>query len=401
MTVGAASDECRVLWELRRSQGLFALLEESTDSELQIQAQLRRKIPDDVVRGALAVAELRHRAAAKFSRAAEMWFDRKGLEQATPEAVARHKAKRFAGPVWDYCSGIGGDTIALAAHCEVMAVDVSPAQALRTTWNAEVYGVASEVQAVCADVQQLISSAGLIHIDPDRRAANGGRSRRVEESVPGLEFLQRLTGEFAGGAIKLSPAGNFAGKFPDGELELVSLSGECKEATVWFGELASPGLWRATVLPAGETLAADPLSAQAEVGPLGGFLYDPDPAVVRAGLVDVLAERLNLRRLDEAEEYLTSDQLVESPFLRAMVVDAQLPNNEREIRRHFRGAGIGQVEIKCRHIPIQADAVRRRLPLEGRRAAVLVFARISGKARAVICRRVVDRDNRGQFTPGK
>jgi hypothetical protein len=392
------NDECRVLWELRREPGLFEMLEQSTGSELQIQAQLRRKIPDELVRAVLALDNLRHRAAAKFSRAAEMWFDRKGLEQATPEAVARHKAKRFAGSVWDYCCGIGGDTIALAAHCEVMAVDVSPAQTLRTVWNAEIHGVASQVQAVCADVHQLVSRVDFVHIDPDRRAGNGGRSRRVEESVPGLEFLKRLTSEFAGGAIKLSPASNFAGKFPDGELELVSLSGECKEATVWFGELASPGLWRATVLPAGATLAADPLSAQAEPGPLGGFLYDPDPAVVRAGLVDVLAEKLNLRRLDEAEEYLTSEELVHSPFVRALAVDAQLPNNEREIRRYFRAADIGQVEIKCRHIPIQADALRRRLPLEGRQAAVLVFARISGKARAVICRRLVDGENHGRFT---
>jgi len=185
----------------------------------------------------------------------------------------------------------------------------------------------------------------------------------------------------------LSPAGNFADKFPGAEYELVSLAGECKEATVWFGELAGEVSWRATVLPAGETLAGEPLVIRTDVRPLGGTLYDPDPAVVRAGLVDLLAEQLELGRLDDAEEYLTSDRLVESPFVRSFEVLAELPNNEREIRRYFRKSDFGQVEIKCRHIPIQPEAVRRKLSLTGTEPAVLLFARIAGKARAVVCRR--------------
>jgi hypothetical protein len=194
--------------------------------------------------------------------------------------------------------------------------------------------------------------------------------------------------EFKGGAIKLSPAANFVGKFPGAEIELVSLNGECKEATVWFGELGTPDLWRATVLPAGETLAGNPLDAFADVGPLGGYIYDPDPAVVRSGLVNLLSEKQGFTRLDDAEEYLTSNELIESSFARPFEVLAELPNNDREIRRYFRESEFGQLEIKCRHIPIQAETVRRKLELPGREAGVLVFARVEGKARAVVCRRI-------------
>ena len=73
--------------------------------------------------------------------------------------------------------------------------------------------------------------------------------------------MSRRIDEFGGGGIKASPASNFGGKFPHAEIELVSLEGECKEATIWFGELAEPGLWRTTVLPSGETIAGDPLAA--------------------------------------------------------------------------------------------------------------------------------------------
>ena len=110
------------------------------------------------------------------------------------------------------------------------------------------------------------------------------RTAVVDQEVRAVDDQAR---DRAGGAIKLSPASNFGGKFDDVEIELVSLHGECKEATIWFGSLATPGLYRATVLPAGETLAADPLSEFPEQGPLAKYLYDPDPAIVRSGLVDV------------------------------------------------------------------------------------------------------------------
>ena len=74
---------------------------QSTGQELAIQTQLRREYSDRLVRGAFALCELRRRGLVKFSRAAEMWFDRQGLEQATSEPVARHKAGRFSGEVLD------------------------------------------------------------------------------------------------------------------------------------------------------------------------------------------------------------------------------------------------------------------------------------------------------------
>jgi hypothetical protein len=92
--------------------------------------------------------------------------------------------------------------------------------------------------------------------------------------------------------------------------------------------------------------------------------------------------------LDDEEEYLTADQALHSPFVQPFEVLAMLANNDREIRGYFRGAGVGQLEIKCRRIPVDAEAVRRKLPLTGDDSVVLLFARINGRARAVVCRRL-------------
>jgi hypothetical protein len=392
----APVDDARVdvLRRLRETPQIFTRIVEWQGSELALQERLRAEFPDDMVREAISLTELRKRAKAKFSRASQMWFDRIGLEQSTSEEVARHKAQRFHGTVWDYCSGIGGDAITLGERCDVIAVDRNPVCCLCVDFNAEVYGVAARVTSRCADVESLVEHGGLLHLDPDRRsgeskqAKSGRRSLRMEEGSPGLEFLTRLEERFRGGAIKASPAANFGGKFPDAEIELVSLEGECKEATIWFGELAQSGIWRATALPSGETIAGDPLSSVAAVSSLGKFLFDPDPALVRSGLIDLFAVRSRLTRLDDEEEYLSGDEPLGSPFVRAFEVLAELPNNAREIRRYFRGAGIGRLEIKCRRIPIDIESLRRKLPLAGPNAAVLIFARINGRARALVCHRV-------------
>ena len=52
-----------------------------------------------------------------------MYFVRAALEQASPEVVAKHRARRFADlgcqQIADLGCGIGGDAIALAAQAEV------------------------------------------------------------------------------------------------------------------------------------------------------------------------------------------------------------------------------------------------------------------------------------------
>ena len=380
-------EECRVLRELRDSPQILAQIQSSQGSELALQQILRRQYADDVVRAAIGLTQLRKRAAGKFRLASEMWFDRQGLEQSTSEAVARYKAKRFSGRVWDLCCGIGSDAIALAAHCDVIAVDINPAACIRSAWNAEVYAVANRVETRCLDVLLQTDLTGLVQIDPDRRPGSSGRVSRIEDYVPGLEFLHALVQRCPGGAIKLSPASNFGGKFPQAEVELISLHGECKEATIWFGTLTREAPYRATVLPAEESIAGHPLEVLVPVAPLKQYLYDPDPAVVRAGLVDVLAHKLGLDRLDPAEEYLTSDHRVDSPFVQTFEVLANLPNNDRDLKAWLRASGIGQLEIKCRHIPIQADSLRKKLPLTGTAPGVILFARLNGKARIIGARR--------------
>lgn len=367
---------------------LFELIAASDGDEFRLQKQLRSQYPDDAVRLALTVADLRRRAAKKFPFADRMWFDRERLEQATPGAVASHKAQRFSGDVWDFCSGAGADAIALASRGSVTAVDVDPIACLLTELNAKALDVADRVAVVERSADEVTERTGLLHVDPDRRAGASKRAVRIEDYVPSLESLRSYVETFRGGAIKLSPASNFGGKFDEVEVELVSVAGEAKEATIWFGELAEPNLWRATVLPEGASLAGDPLAAEPTLAPLGSFVFDPDPAVVRAGLLDQLCLETGLSRLDDAEEYLTSDEPLETSFAGPFRVLKDLANNNRVIKQALRELQCGRLEIKARRLPIDVERLHRMMPTDGDRPLVLLFARVAGKARAIIAERV-------------
>ena len=376
--------------QLHQSPEIFELIASHSGTEFQLQKQLREQYPEDVVRAALTLAELRMRGRAKFSRAGQMWFDRKSLEQATPEAVSNYKAARFSGSVYDFCCGMGGDLVALAQHARVTGVDLEPVLCQFARWNSEVYEVADRVSVINQPLEEVKDREGLLHIDPDRRPHSGGKVIRIEDYRPDLETLLELIQEFAGGAIKLSPASNFTGKFPGTETELVSLNGECKEATVWFGSLAGESEFRATAISKSggvTSIAGHPMDAFCSVTPPGGYLYDPDPAVVRSGLLDVAAAECDLNRLDAEEEYLTSSEPVDSPFFRRFRILDELSNQDRDLKKYFRSAEFGQLEIKCRRIPVPIEALRRKLSLKGKAPGVLVIARLDGKSRALVCER--------------
>ena len=378
--------EIEIMHRLRDCPELLEEIRTHQGAELALQKKLRENHAGELVAAGIQLEELRQKAINKFSRAGEMWFDRTGLEQATSESVASYKSQRFSGEILDLCCGIGGDSIALSDRGNVTVIDSNPAACLRAEWNAEVYG--RELKTICGDVTKIPIGDRLVHIDPDRRPGSGGRVVRLEDAVPGLPFLKSVMETARGGAIKVSPAANFIGKFFDAEIELVSLRGECKEATLWFGELASAGVYRATALPSGETVAGNPLDAWTDVGELDHYLFDPDPALVRSGLIDLYASCSSVKRLDEEEEYLTGPELVESSFVSAFEVIESLPYHEKTLRRYFRDADFGQLEIKCRHIKVPIENLRRKLSLEGDRPGVLIVARIAGESRAIVSRRV-------------
>src|SRR5581483_426304 len=116
-----------------------------------------RGIAASLATAALTQAVLRRRAITKFgASAADLFFTRTGLEQATRGPVAARRAARLAGSgagsVADLGCGIGADTIAFArAGLRVHAVDASPVAAAATAHNVHALGLSHLVEVSTMD----------------------------------------------------------------------------------------------------------------------------------------------------------------------------------------------------------------------------------------------------------
>ena len=358
-------------------------------------ARWRKTHTADFLAAALRLVDCRRRAEIKFSRASSMWLESTGLQQATSELVAKHKATRFrAAPlVVDLCSGIGGDAIALAERSDVIAVDADHAMGRRLNWNARVYERSTRVLSVSSRAEQFgLPAQSHVHIDPDRRASDGDhRAREIADYVPSVDHLVKIMAKASGGAIKLGPGSDFDRHFSNNEteVEIISLAGECKEATIWFGDLATCRR-RATVLPSGLGWTEQDGAGRAESHPLSQWLYDPDPALTRSGLLDGFAVAHALGRPFPGIDLLTSDVRMQTPWLQEFEVGDVLPFDIKTLRRLVARRGLGPLEIKPRGIALKPEELRLTLRPGRDRAATIFVVRDLLQTRAIVARRPVN-----------
>ncbi|WP_141246787.1 class I SAM-dependent methyltransferase [Kocuria sp. WN036] len=347
-----------------------------------------------LVSAVLTQARLRARAREKFGDFADrMLFTRAGLEQATRLRVAALHARRFADAdlvhVADLGCGIGADALALASlDRRVTAVELDETTAAVATLNLLPFPEATVLQA---DVEQLDLTTlpggppDGVWLDPARRTTSSSGTRRIfdpEAFSPPLSFVEALAGRGLPVGVKLGP-GIPHEAIPAGcEAQWVSDRGDVVEAVLWFNAVARPGVRRAALVLSEHGSAElaspedhDPAHADAVVGPVGAYLYEPDGAVIRAGLVTDLARQLGARLIHPRIAYLTSDELVRTPLARAYRVREVLPHTVKVLKRWVREHEVGTLEIKKRGTDVTPEELRRRLAPKGPGRATLVVTR--------------------------
>ncbi|MCU1576204.1 MAG: SAM-dependent methyltransferase, partial [Leifsonia sp.] len=369
----------------------------SAGDVMRIVSDLRKAgHPAGLVATVLTQSKLRAKAEAKFGDfATRMLFTEAGLEQATRLRVAALHAGRFGAAgfrrVADLGCGIGGDAMAMAAiDLDVTAVDADEVTATIASYNLAPFPNARVLHgtAETADLRDVDAA----FLDPARRTSGHSDTARLTDPSdysPSLDFVFDLATRLPVG-VKLGP-GLDRDLIPAGaEAQWISVDGQLVEMGLWFGALARPGIRRAAlVLGARGTaeLTADADSADAEVGPLGEYIYEPDGAVIRARLIGDLARDLDARMLSEGIAYLTADAPSPTPFATGFRVLETLPVHERDLKRALRERGIGTLEIKKRGVDVDPATLRKRLSLSGRESATLVLTRVNGRHSALLVER--------------
>ncbi len=351
---------------------------------------LSRRFPAPLARAALETAILRLEAAAKFPFAGQLYLTREAMEQASAYPVAAWRASRFSGldQLFDLGCSIGGDSFGLAPLAPLTLVDLDPLRLAMARANLQALGLAGRAGFVRADL-----CAGLpwrlpgsrrsgLFFDPARRKA-GRRLFSVEEYAPPLRAVLDWLPAIPAAGVKLSPGVDLAELQPyAAEVEFISLHGELKEAVLWFGPLRSAPT-RATLLPSGSTLAGPPAEKLGLSTPLG-YLYEPDPAVLRAGLVSSLGWQIGAVQMDPDIAYLTAAAPTPTPFARCWQVSDWFPFQLKRLRAYLRQRRIGKLVIKKRGSPLEPEALQRQLRLEGDQQATIFLTHCQGDPVVVV-----------------
>ncbi|WP_189047406.1 THUMP-like domain-containing protein [Micromonospora sonchi] len=375
-------------------------------------------VPAGLAAAALTQAELRRRAAGKFGPAAAgMFFTRPGLEQATRQAVARRRAERLRAAgvttLADLGCGLGADALAAAsAGIRVYGVEADPVTAALAEANAQASGYAELFTVECGDATAFdVTRVEAVFCDPARRRAGTGR-RIFDPNAysPPWDFVTGLAERVPYTVVKVAPGLDHALIPPGAEAEWVSVDGDLVEAALWCGPLAEHPR-RATVLKEGPPVNASGSKgapsyhfaahsagresvhqligsgrAEAPVGPVRRFVYDPDPAVIRAHLVAELAAELDATLADPTIAYLYADDATPTPYARCLEVTDVLPFSLKRLRALLRERRVGRVEILKRGSALEPERLRRDLRLTGDQPASLVLTRVAGAPTVLVCR---------------
>jgi SAM-dependent methyltransferase len=322
-----------------------------------------------------------------------MFFTPEGLEQATRPAVAARHAARFAGAgvgsVADLCCGIGGDLQQLAGAVDrVLGVDRDPVTVAVAQANVDASGQGARVEIRCDDVTA-VDLAGWdgVFIDPSRRRSGGRRTFDPRGYSPSYDVVLGLAARVPATGAKLAPGVPHEVLPADAEAEWVSDGGDVVECALWFGPLASGVRRRATLLPSGATLAAD-VFTPGEVGPVRRYLYEPDGAVIRAGLVAEAAALVDGNLVDPTIAYVTAEALVATPFMTAYEITDVLPFGLKRLRALLRSRGVGRLTVKKRGSAITPESLRQQLRLSGPEEATIVLTRVAGAATVLLVQRI-------------
>ncbi|MGX7681005.1 THUMP-like domain-containing protein [Jatrophihabitans sp. DSM 45814] len=347
---------------------------------------------------AFAQAELRKRASDKFGSAADqLYFTSDGLQQSTRREVADHRADRFerAGlaTVLDLCCGIGADALAFErAGLVVEAVEREPAtaQIARANLAAGAAGDAGPARVIVGAAEDADwSTAESVFIDPSRRSARG-RTFDPAAYSPAFDFVTEVIRTATWAAAKLGPGLDHALIPPGVEAEWTSFRAGVKEAVLWSRGFTEPSVTRrATVLsalrPKLSLTDADP--AETAIGAIGSYLYEPDGAIIRAGLVQQAAAVLGGWRIDEHLAYLSTDQAPNGTWnalAKGYRVLETLPYSVKRLRTELRRREVGIVEIKKRGVDIDPAVLRRELKPSGPNSITVLLARVGEKRLAVL-----------------
>ena len=372
---------------------------------LQAITRLRKLCSPEQALAAWELVQLRTRAVAKFGVSAEcMFFTREALEQASSMLAAEYHARRFTESgcenVIEVGCGIGADTLVFArTKIRVTAYEIDPERALFIQANVDVLGLGEFAKVVPSDGLPHLSGAQGIWIDPARRT-NAKRVSDPESYTPPLSVVNSFAkGDCVLWGVKIAPSVRHElASIYNCDLEFVSDSGECKEGILWGGKTAGEGIpsVSAVVLTGERVVRVSHVIEGVRTSVIDSgksYLFEPDPAVIRAHLVEDLGVQLQARPIDPRVAYLVGHTAFFTPLAVTYEIIQTTNYSRRNLQSIVDAHGIGKLIVKKRGFDIEPEDLVKQIKMKGKHEAIVVIARVETGHQLLLVRRLVSTDN--------
>lgn len=342
------------------------------------------------------------------------------LEQASSERTARFKAGLFSGrKMADLTGGMGVDAFFFARQFDSLVyVEESPALVAAAQQNFARLGVPN-VQFEHRSAEDFLSQTrerfDLIYLDPARRDGHGGRVFRLEDCSPDVLkikalMLQKSTRVLLKTApmLDLRLAVRQLGQVS--KIWVVASEGDCREVLYLLEQTAPPeeqipivavslNAPKSTATAPGDNEAlesieqvfafnwAEEQTAHAPFSEPKRFLYEPNPAILKAGAFRSFASRFGLSKLHPNTHLYTASNPVDSLPARGFEVKHVCKYDKRAVKAVIPG---GKANIACRNFPDKPEQVRQKLGLaDGGETYLFAVRDIEGSLVVLVCESVV------------
>ena len=318
------------------------------------------------------------------------------IEQCSSEASAQYKAGLLQGHSFaDLTGGLGIDTYFISRQfqqadyveqqtelCELARHNFDVLNADIKVWN-----------ETAEDYLKHCEPKDCIFIDPARRDAYGRKTVSISDCTPDVIDLQeKLLQKAEKVMIKLSPMLDISQALGElhhvKEVHVVAVSNECKELDFIMerGYQGEPQFVCANLLISQAKLCftrEEERSCPSRIADtVLNYLYEPNPAVMKAGCYKLLTERFDVLKLHKNSNLYTSEQFNPNFPGRIFKVEDWTPYSKK-IKQTLL-SDVAQASIAVRNFPLSVAELRKILKIGDGDAIYLFATTLKGEKKIII-----------------
>ena len=318
------------------------------------------------------------------------------IEQCSSEASAKYKASLLQGQSFvDLTGGLGIDTYFISRQfqqadyveqqtelCELARHNFDVLNADIKVWN-----------ETAEDYLKHCEPKDCIFLDPARRDAYGRKTVSISDCTPDVIDLQeKLLQKAEKVMIKLSPMLDISQALGElhhvKEVHVVAVFNECKELDFIMerGYQGEPQFVCVNLLTSQAKLCftrEEERSCPSRIADtVLNYLYEPNPAVMKAGCYKLLAERFDVLKLHKNSNLYTSEQFNPNFPGRIFKVEDWTPYSKK-IKQTLL-SDVAQASIAVRNFPLSVAELRKILRIGDGDAIYLFATTLKGEKKIII-----------------